>query len=348
MRGSRPRHPYLLITLLAALVLAALTSLCLGALPIPLANVLGWVGLPGGTPPAPHEAVALTQLRLPRILLGILVGAALGMAGAAMQGLVRNPLADPGLIGISSGAALAACAVLVFGVSLGLAPTTWAAQWLLPVGAFVGAALATVLALRLARAEGYTRMTTLLLAGLAINAVAGAGIGFLAQLADEQALRSITFWMFGSLGRSGWHEILMAALLLGLPLLLLPRQSTALNALLLGEAEAGHLGINTERLKQQVMWLVVLAVGTAVAVAGIIGFVGLIVPHILRIAYGPDHRRLLPASALGGALLLVVADTVARTTFAPSELPVGILTALLGGPFFLGMLIRFRNRPELA
>lgn len=347
MRGRLLLRPPVLLAALASLLSGAtLLALSVGALSIPFPAVLGWLGLPTGIEPAAHEAAALLQLRLPRTILGLLVGGALAMAGTAMQGLVRNPLADPGLIGISSGAALSACAVMVLGVYLGLGPSL-AARWLLPAGAFAGAALATLLALRLAHSDGRTRMTTLLLAGLAINAVAGAGIGFLAQLADEQALRSITFWMFGSLGRSGWPEIAVAAVLLAPPLFLLPRLATPLNALLLGEAEAGHLGIDVERLKHRVMWLVVLAVGTAVAAAGIIGFVGLIVPHMLRLVCGPDHRPLLPASALGGALLLVLADTAARTWFAPSELPIGILTALLGGPFFLLLLLRYRDRPEL-
>jgi iron complex transport system permease protein len=347
MRGRLSRHSPLFAALVAALALAVLASLSVGALSIPFPAVLGWLGLPTGTTPAPHEAAALLQLRLPRIVLALAIGAALAMSGTAMQGLIRNPLADPGLIGISSGAALSACAVMVLGVSLGLTPLI-TERWLLPIGAFAGAAIAATLALRLARADGYTRMTTLLLAGLAINAVAGAGIGFLAQIADEQALRSITFWMFGSLGRGGWPEVATATALLLIPLLILPRVARPLNALLLGEAEAGHLGVDTERLKRLVMLLIVLAVGTAVAVAGIIGFVGLIVPHILRLICGPDHRPLLPASALGGALLLLGADTAARTWFAPSELPIGILTALLGGPFFLALLLRYRDRPELG
>lgn len=337
----------LMVSLSAALLAAAALALAWGALPIPLSTILNGFGLPVGEPPQPFETATLLHLRLPRLLLAAAVGAALAIAGTAMQGLVRNPLADPGLIGLSSGAALTASTVMVLGTVIGL-DAMFASRWLLPAAAFAGAALAAMLVLRLARHDGYTRVATLLLAGLAINAVAGAGIGFLANVADDRALRSITFWMFGSLGRAGWPELAVAVPLLLLPILWLPREAASLNALLLGEAEAGHLGVDVERLKRRVMILIIVAVGTSVAVAGIIGFVGLIVPHLLRLWHGPDHRVLLPSTALGGALLLVLGDTLSRNLLAPAELPIGILTALIGGPFFLILLLRYRHRSELA
>ncbi len=330
-----------------AVLVASALALTSGALPIAGMTVLNWLGLPVGASPLPFEATTLLHLRLPRLLLALSVGGALATAGAAMQGLVRNPLADPGLIGLSSGAALAASAVMVLGYTWDLDPSL-ANRWLLPAAAFGGAAVATVLVLKLAQHDGHTRVATLLLAGLAINAVAGAGIGFLAHVADDQALRSVTFWMFGSLARAGWPELAVALPLLLVPILLLPREASALNALLLGEAEAMHLGVDVEHLKRRVMALVILAVGGSVAVAGIIGFVGLIVPHLLRLHLGPDHRRLLPASALAGALLLTLGDTLSRALLAPRELPIGILTALIGGPFFLALLLRYRRGPELA
>lgn len=347
MRPRSGKPCYLLLGLATGLLLAAALALICGALPIPLTTILHSFGLPVGQPPQPFESTTLLHLRLPRLLLAIGVGAALAVAGTAMQGLVRNPLADPGLIGLSSGAALAASAVMVLGVALNLDPAI-AGRWMLPIAAFLGAGIAALLVLNLAQYGGYTRVSTLLLAGLAINAVAGAGIGFLASIADDRALRSVTFWMFGSLARAGWLEIAIALPLLLIPVLALPREAAALNALLLGEAEAGHLGVDVERLKRRVMLLVILAVGVSVAAAGIIGFVGLIVPHLLRLQLGPDHRRLLPAAALGGALLLTVGDTLSRTLLAPAELPIGILTALIGGPFFLILLLRYRHSPELA
>ncbi len=293
--------------------------------------------LAGADAAEPH-AVTVLDIRLPRVLLALLIGAALAQAGAALQGIFRNPLAEPGLIGISSGAALAAVAVIVLSEPAGLFELV-PARVVLPLATFAGGAAATALVLRLALVDGQTRIATLLLSGLALNAIAGAGIGFFSHVASDSALRSVTFWMFGSLGRAGWAEIAIAAPLLVLPILLLPREARALNALLLGEAEAGHLGVDVERLKRRVTLLVVLAAGAAVALAGIIAFVGLLVPHLVRLAVGPDHRHLLPLSALAGALLLTLADTASRVVLMPTELPIGILTALVGGPFFLALLL---------
>ncbi|HUP91905.1 MAG TPA: iron ABC transporter permease [Solimonas sp.] len=336
-----------LTALALATLLAAVAALGVGPMPIDAASVTAALGLPSGARPEPFEVATVLELRLPRVVLALLLGAALAEAGAAMQGLFRNPLADPGLVGVSSGAALAAVGVIVLGARF-----TWfadfPASWLLPLATFAGGALAAWVVARLAQVDGHTRVATMLLAGLAINAIAGAGIGFLAHVADDLALRTMTFWMFGSLGKAGWHEIAVAAPLLVAAVLLLPREARALNALLLGEAEAGHLGIAVERLKRRVSFLIVLAVGASVALAGIIGFVGLVVPHLVRLCAGPDHRTLLPASGLLGALLLLLADLGARTLLAPAELPIGILTALVGGPFFLALLVRFRNRVETA
>jgi iron complex transport system permease protein len=325
---------------------AAFLGLATGAIDIGPGRIVGALaqplGLPLGTAPEPQESATVLQIRLPRIVLALLIGAALAQAGAAMQGIFRNPLADPGLVGISSGAALAAVAVIVLGDSLG-AFQALPARYVLPLATFAGGAAATWLVLRVALVDGHTRVATLLLSGLALNAIAGAGIGFLSHVASDAALRNVTFWMFGSLGKAGWGEIAVAAPLLIVPLLLIPRDAAALNALLLGEAEAGHLGVDVERLKRRLTALVVLAAGSAVALAGIVAFVGLVVPHLVRLWSGPDHRGLLPASALLGALLLTLADTAARVLLSPTELPIGILTALLGGPFFFALLLRRRD-----
>lgn len=321
---------------------AAVLGLVTGPLDIPAGEVFRI--LAGREAPEQFEATVL-DIRLPRVLLALLIGAALAQAGAAMQGIFRNPLAEPGLVGISSGAALAAVAVIVLLEPAGVFEHV-PAHVVLPAAAFAGGAAATLLVLRLALVEGHTRVATLLLAGLALNAIAGAGIGFFSHVASDSALRSVTFWMFGSLGRASWPEIAVAAPLLAAPLLLIPRDAQALNALLLGEAEAGHLGVDVERLKRRLTLLVVLAAGAAVALAGIIAFVGLLVPHLVRLAFGPDHRGLLVLSALSGALLLSVADTASRMLMAPTELPIGILTALVGGPFFLALLLRRRHEIE--
>ena len=328
-----------------SMVVVALCALAIGPTHIPALEV--WAALVPGSHNPPQIDMTVLQLRLPRVLLALMVGAALAQSGVAMQALFRNPLADPSIVGVSSGAALASVAVIVLGYALNW-PQALSTYALLPMAGFAGGALAAWLVMRLSRHDGVMRPSTMLLAGMAINAVVGAGIGLLIQVADPTALRSLTFWMYGSLGKSDWTEILYAAPLMLIPLLWLPREADALNALLLGEAEAGHLGVDVPRLQRRVLVLVVLAVSASVALTGIIGFVGLVVPHLIRLKTGPDHRLLLPASALVGAILLVVADTVARTVIAPVELPIGILTALTGGPFFLLMMLRYRDSAELS
>ncbi|AXQ31717.1 iron ABC transporter permease [Solimonas sp. K1W22B-7] len=336
----------LLLALGLALLLSAWLALASGPLPLGTAKILAALGLPLDAGLQEYEAATVLQLRLPRLVLALLVGSALACAGATMQGLFRNPLAEPGLAGISGGAALGAVGVIVLGSSLQLLGDD-SSLVVLPLAAFLGGSLAALLVAGLARIDGHTRIGTLLLGGLAVNAITGAGIGFLAQLADDLALRTAMFWMFGSLGKAGWPEIAIAAPLLLGSLLLMIRDSRALDALLLGEAEAGHLGIDVERLKRRLLLVVVLSVSVSVAVSGIIGFVGLVTPHLIRLWAGPGHRFLLPASALFGALLLTLADVLARTLLAPSELAIGVITTLIGGPFFLFLLLGLRRRAEL-
>jgi len=343
---SSLRRPLPLCLLLGLLALAAAVGgLASGPLAIGGGDILGALGL--GAAPDPTVSATILQLRLPRVLLGLIVGAALAVSGAAMQGIFRNPLADPGLVGVSSGAALAAVAAIVLGGALGNTLGLGAAgRWLLPLASFGGAALTTLLVSRLSRVDGATQPAQMLLVGLAVNAVSGAGIGLLANIASGPALRALTFWMYGSLGRAGWPEIALTAPVVLLALLLIPLRGRELNALLLGEAEAAHMGVDVERLKRWLVLLVLLAVGGAVALTGIIAFIGLIVPQLIRLWAGPDHRLLLPASALLGGALLTVADTAARTVAAPVELPIGVLTALIGGPFFIALLLRLRGRGE--
>ena len=293
-----------------------------------------------------YEAVqemVLLAIRLPRAVLALLAGAALAVAGAALQGLFRNPLADPGLIGVSTGSALAAGAAIVFGGALlGVLPV-WLSAAILPLAAFLGGLITTLVVYRIASRDGRTEVATMLLAGIALNALAGAGLGLLVFVSDDQQLRDLQFWLLGGLGGITWNSLLSAAPLILAPTLLLALFSRQLNALLLGETEATHLGFDVERTKRWIIVLAALAVGASVALTGVIGFIGLVVPHLVRLMIGPDHRTLLPASILLGAALLLLADLVARTIVLPAELPVGILTSCIGGPFFLWLLIRRRG-----
>ncbi len=293
-----------------------------------------------GAAPATSDGIVLS-LRLPRVLLAVAVGAGLAVSGATMQGLFRNPLVEPGLVGISAGAALGAIGMIVLGGTAFTAAFPLLAMWSVSLAAFVGAMLATVLVYGLGR--GMPGLSGLLLAGVAISAMAMAGVGLLTYMADEKQLRDLSFWSLGSLSGADWQHLRLVAPLELLTVLWLPRRAAALNALLLGEVDAQLLGFSPRRLRAELIALVAVATGAAVACCGVIGFVGLLVPHVMRLLVGPDHRALLPASAMAGAILLVGADTAARCMVAPAELPVGIITALLGAPFFLWLLFRARR-----
>ncbi|MBX3204509.1 MAG: iron ABC transporter permease [Labilithrix sp.] len=350
-RGIPPRvarRAWTVPALSAVLLVAVVTSSSVGSVPISLAEIgallLQRLGLATASAAVDTHAEILFAIRLPRVMLGVLVGAGLGLSGASMQGIFRNPLVDPGLLGISTGAALGAVASIVLGGKLahGIPPAL--APYVLPAAAFAGALVAMTAVERIARVGGRMVVATLLLAGIAVNALASALTGLLIYASNDAQLRTITFWSLGSLGGATSRTVVATAAFLGIPLLLLVRYGRALNALLLGEAEAGHLGVDVERTKRTMIVLVALIVGAAVAVSGVLGFVGLVVPHLLRLAVGPDHRQLLAGSALLGASLLLGADAVARTLVSPAELPLGIVTAALGTPFFLALLLRERRR----
>lgn len=337
----------LFIALGLLLVLVLWLSLALGPVSLPLGDTLRaalrLLGLPLAADAAVQQAeLILAQIRMPRTLLGLAVGMVLALCGVAMQGLFRNPLADPGLVGVSSGAALGAAVAIVGGAAFGGLPEAFA-PYLLSVCAFVGGLLVTALVYRLGRRDGQTNVATMLLAGIALTALAGAVIGLFTYLADDATLRTLTFWNLGSLNGASYARLwplLLATLAVAL---WLPRRARTLNALLLGESEARHLGFDVERLKRELVFCTALGVGAAVAAAGLIGFIGLVVPHLMRLLVGPDHRLLLPASALAGASLLLLADLVARLALAPAELPIGIVTALIGAPFFIYLLVRGRS-----
>lgn len=341
-RGASPRT-VLLAVLCGLFGVACLASLGVGAVaigPVEVVRVF-WAGIGGMSVEAnPTHAGVLYAIRLPRTVLGALAGAGLGVSGAVLQGLFRNPLVDPGLIGVSSGAALAAATVLVLGHGVVSHLPQPLALFALPVAAFAGGLITVLVVHRLSRTDGRTSIAALLLSGIALNSLAGAATGLLLFVASDAQLRSVTFWNLGSLGGATWPAVGAAAPFLVAAIALAPTLTRGLDLFLLGEAEAGHLGIDVERLKRKGIALAAMGVGAAVAVTGVIGFVGLVVPHLVRLAGGPAHRVVLPGSALLGASMLLLADVFARTVAAPSEVPIGVVTALIGAPFLLWLLRR--------
>lgn len=336
--------PFLVILLVIVLLLA----IGIGAVEIhPLqiiAILLKQMGIETQIAFESRQEAVMMAIRLPRVIAGLLIGTSLATSGAMIQGLFRNPLADPGLIGISSGSALAAALTIVLGGTVLSGVQAILGGWMLPIAAFIGGVITTLLIYRLATLSGRTSVSTMLLAGIAVNALTGAIIGLLTYIATDDQLRDITFWSLGSLGRANWDMLAITFPFMALPILSLPLLGRALNAFLLGENEADHLGVNVENIKVIIILSVALSVGAGVAVAGGIGFIGLIVPHLLRFTAGPDHRILLPGSAILGATLLVGADLIARTIAVPAEVPIGIVTALVGAPFFFWLLLRDRRR----
>lgn len=312
------------------------TAVSVGAVPVPfvltLQVVLAEAGWPGfGELPRTVRAI-VWDLRLPRVLLGALVGASLSMAGAVFQGLLRNPLADPFTIGVSSGAAAGATVALFLRAILG-----WYFPQQVPLFAFAGALLAIAFVYNLAKIGGRVPVVTLLLAGVVVSSFLSAIISLLMVFAGED-LKGIWFWLSGGLALRSWSYLWLAAPYLLLGSVFLAFYARELNVLQLGEEAAQHLGVHVERVKKILLAVASLLTATAVSVSGMIGFVGLIVPHAVRMLTGPDHRTLLPASALCGAIFLVWADVLARTALAPRELPVGIITAFVGAPFFIWLL----------
>lgn len=319
--------------LAVSLVACALLSLVIGTAPIAFPDVVRAI-LSGD---AGHTAVTIVRdIRLPRMLLGALVGGGIAAAGAAIQGLFRNPLADPALIGVSSGAALFAAGFMVLGIHSELLRTLG-----VPGSAFIGGVLATLLVLETGRRGG--TISSMLLAGVAINSMAIAGVGLFSYLATDLELRSVAFWALGSFNGATWRGVAVA-LLIPVTVCLLTLESRRLNAITLGDEEAGHLGISVSRLRWRVVICTALAVGIGVSLTGVIAFVGLVVPHLVRLTLGSNHYTVIPGSALLGAILMLLADTLSRCLVAPAELPIGILTALLGGPFFIYLIIQQKGR----
>jgi iron complex transport system permease protein len=347
-RSVRARFAILVLAVLLAAT--ALFSLASGASDASaFAVIRDWLfpSFSAGDALSLRDRIIVYDIRLPRVILGVLIGAGLAVSGAVMQGLFRNPLADPGLVGVSAGAGLGAIVVIVLGATVLGPVSAMFGIYTLPLAAFFGGLATTLLLYRISTRRGQTSIATMLLAGIALGAMTGALSGILVYMADDRQLRDLTFWGLGSLAGATWTKILAAGPIIAVVLVFAPFLAGGLNALALGEAAASHLGVPVQRLKYVAIVAVSAAVGAAVAVSGGIGFVGIVVPHLLRLLIGPDNRYLLPASALLGACMLLLADAVSRTIVAPAELPIGIVTATVGAPFFLWILLRRRGILDL-
>lgn len=334
------RAALLTIGMLAALVAIAMISAGHGAYGIPIGDIAAslWnrMGIGGHALERVPESV-LWDIRFPRVVLAVIVGACLGCAGAVMQGVFGNPLAEPGVIGISSGAAVGAVCAIALGMSI-------FGNWTVTIFAFVSGLITVFVVYSLSRQGGRTEVITLILTGIAVNAFGGAAIGLFIFIADNSQLTAITFWQMGSLAQASWPKVMAVLPFAVIGLLIAPLYARRLDLLSLGERPARHLGVDVERMRVVLILVVAVLTAAAVAVSGIIGFVGLVIPHLLRMAAGPGHRFLVPGSALGGALILTAADFTARTVAAPAELPLGVLTALVGSPFFFWLLRRTRRK----
>ena len=341
--GERRRRGRNVIGISAVLLVAmALLSLSVGAtgislnvLPSVIADLFTGTGID-----TERERLVLLDIRLPRTLLAMFVGTALAISGAMLQGLFRNPLADPGIIGVSAGAALAAVCVIALGQGLAAPVVALLGIYAVPIAAFLGAMAATMVLVAIAGRHGQLMIGTLLLAGIAIAALSQALLGLIAFVSDDRALRDLTLWTLGSLAGASWTKVLAVAPCGLLLLLLVPRLVRGLNGFLFGEAEAFHLGVDVESTKRLVVVAMAASVGAAVAVSGIIVFLGIVVPHFVRLLTGPDHAYVLPASALLGASLALGADVIARIVVAPAELPLGIVMAIIGAPVFLHLVLK--------
>lgn len=326
-----------------ACLASILANLSLGAVPVASSDILALIGLGQGDA---GTMLVLREIRLPRLLAALAVGTALALCGVALQALFRNPLAEPGLLGVSTGAAIGAAGWFVFGGALfgGLASLELLRPFLLPMMSFCGALLAVGIVLWLGRAGGPQATVMMLLVGIGINAIGGAIIGLATYLSTDTELRALSMWLLGSLAQTELSVLLPALALMAAAGAVLLGTARALDLLALGETPARHLGIDTDRLRLKLGLATAVAVGAAVSLSGVIGFIGLVVPHMLRTVIGPAHRTLLPLSALGGATLLSVADLAARTVALPAEAPVGVIMALVGAPAFLWILLSRRAR----
>lgn len=337
MTGSSKRYTYIYLLLGIILLSSFLVSLRYGAVWITSEEILSGIGkaLSGGTDVTLNERVFM-QIRLPRALLTVLVGAALSVGGVLIQGLFRNPIVEPGLIGISSGSAFGAALYFVLGASFQI----HAGEWTLPVAACLGGILATVLVISFANVnrQARTSIVTLLLVGIAINALFLSGVGLMSYLARDPQARSIAFWNLGTLSGASWTNVSIVSITTSIAVAFALRYAKDLNALMIGEEEAAYLGVDPKKLKLKVLFINIILISVATSFTGIISFVGLVVPHFLRIIGGSDHRFLLKGSAIAGAALLCISDLLSRVLLQPAEMPIGIITSVIGVPVFIFLL----------
>ena len=334
LRFTNSSQIYLLGALLIAFLLAFLASISLGSFNFSVLELFN-------SSKTSLHATVLYEIRIPRVILAAFVGASLGLSGASLQGLFRNPLADPGLIGVSAGAALGASIIIVLGSSI--FPGFIFGAFILPIAAICGAALVISLLYVFTRGFGYQGITYMLLVGIAVNAFASVGIGILTYISTDSELRGLTFWTMGSFGGASWYLILPAIVVISLSMFWMIPSSRKLDLLQLGEPEAYRLGVDVKKLKYKVIISSAITVGVSVSLSGMIGFVGLVVPHLVRLLGGVNHSYLLPGSALLGAGLMMSADLLSRILVQPAELPVGLITSAIGAPFFLWLIFRIRK-----
>ena len=294
-----------------------------------------------------YKAV-LINIRIPRILLSLIVGIGLGTAGAILQGLFRNPLVDPGFIGVSSGAAIGALIVIIFSHQFSYLLNDNLVPYILPITAMIGSIITTLLVFKISIVSKKTNVMIMLLSGIAINALVGAIIGLLIIQSNDQQLRSFTFWTLGGFDNANWQIVLISGFLIGTSLFFIYPISKKLDIFMLGDSESTYLGLNVENLKRRIILITALIVGVSVAFCGMIGFIGLVTPHLVRLFIGPEHKYLLPGSSLLGGLILTFSDLISRTIIAPAQLPVGIITSLMGAPFFIWLLINQKRRLKYA
>lgn len=349
--ASHRKKTILLVSLAVLLLVSMVFSACIGAVNIPLGDLadllLKKLGVEGSALPNEQFEAVLFSLRLPRVLQSVIVGVGLAVSGATIQGLFRNPLAEPGLVGISAGASLFAIIVIVLGNVFFSSFMAGFGHYSLALSAFAGGCITAFVVYRISVHNGRSDIATLLLAGIAINALSGAVIGVLTYLSDDVQLRNITFWSLGSLGGASWSSVAVLSIFVGIPLVVVSFFSKALDVFALGEAQAAHAGVNIQLVKRTLLILTTLSVGASVAMCGIIGFVGLVIPHMVRLFAGSSHRHLIPSSALLGGAVLTVADLIARTLVMPAELPIGIVTALLGSPVFIYMIFKEKRARKI-
>ncbi|MEI8074937.1 MAG: iron ABC transporter permease [Bacteroidota bacterium] len=321
------------------LVIVLLASIALGAVSISLSDMrlalLHWAN--GMQPASIYESVFL-QIRLPRVLLCAITGVILSVSGVFMQGLFRNPIVEPGLVGTSAGAALGASFVFVFASWFGAEIQSFVGPFLVPLFSFIGSLIATLIVYQLSKNSSRVSLTSLLLVGVAINAVALSGTGFMTYLARDPQARSISFWNLGTFSGANWFQVELVSLVTIIVLFITLKDAKKLNALILGEEEASYLGVDTKILKRKILIANTAMVAIATSFVGVIGFMGLIVPHVMRLLVGSNHRKLIPATMLGGASLMLLADMGARLLLAPAEIPIGIITSLVGAPIYIILL----------